>query len=287
MLIEGIKSLARLEAFHAAYLRRIVARPDFPPELVDFVKKALRRFCKAGKFCLRVKQADVPSIVNDDRIKQMVELGHGTTIGGPEIRKEAVCSLFDLDEKTLSPSDYPKYGYLGPESVRADFFGLPDMAYHYGTVRFTLKRETMLERTTMLIGNGVNFGNCYFRVPCMMADPDITCLGELIHHGERLAAVGLHRSERSDPSLPAKAFAVACAKGKLDMNNFWRMEDVFEGMPGFEFFELHFHGEVLVSRDVERVDFWDWDDQSKEVFESVKPRFEALGVPVQYMNGGI
>ena len=287
MIIEKPASLATFQAFHDAYLKRIEEHRAFPPELIEFVRLQLGEFCRAGTLAMRVKETDLAAIVADDRIKEMVELGRGTTLGGPAVRIEAIHALFDLGRGALKKNEYPKYGYLAPESVRADFFGLPDMAYHYGTVRIVLKRAALAERTTMLVGNGVNFGNCYFRVPCPLTAPDITCLGELVHHAEGLAATGLDRRERSDPSFPAKAFAVGCAKGKVTKANFWRLEDIYEGMPGFEFFELHFHGELVLSRDVERIDIWDWTEDSRSIYEALKPAFERIRVPLALMTSGL
>ena len=235
---------------------------------------------------MRVKETDLASIVADDRIKEMVELGSGTTLGGPEVRIKAARAMFDLYPELMPKTGYPKFGYLGPESARKDFFGLAEMAYHYGTVRLVLKRSEMAHRTTMMIGNGINFGNCYFRVPCLLEEPDITCLGELLHHPEDFAATGLLRRERDEPAYPAMAFAVACAKGKLDKANFWRMEDVFDGTPGFEFFELHYHGELVLSRDVERVEIWNWTDASEGIHEAVKPTLERMNVPLVFVDSG-
>ena len=285
--METPASLVKFKAFHDAYLERIRAHRGFPPELVEIVRLQLREICGAGTLCMRVKEADLASIVADGRIKEMVELGRGTTLGGPSVRKEAAHALFDLDPEKMPKNGYPKYGYLGPDSARKDFFGLAEMAYHYGTVRFVMKRSALAERTTVLVGNGINFGNCYFRVPCMLGDPDITCLGELVHHPEAFAATGLTRRERPEPAQCAMAFAVACAKGKLTKANFWQIEDTFEGTPGFEFFELHFHGDLVLSRDVERVEVWDWTDSSQAVFEAAKPAFERLGVPISFITSGI
>ena len=278
---EGLPpSLARFGAFHDAYLGRILSdAAHFDRRLLEVARHFLGVFASAGRLCIRVKEGDLPTILDDDRIKEMVELGRGTTLGGPQVRKEVVAAQFDADVENLPPDQFPKYGYLGPDSAKADMVQCSDLAYHYGNVRFVLRRETMAARTTMSVGNGVNFGCFRFKVPTWLEHPAPTCFASLPHHVDAAPGGGEAAKSPSRPERAMTMFVAACLKGLLTKENFHQIGDVFEGMQGFEFFELHYHGHLVVSRDVERVDIGRWTDDSEAIFDAVKPRFDRLGIP--------
>ena len=274
-------SLARFQAFHDAYLGRILAdTAHFDRRLLEVVRHFLKVFADAGKLCIRVRERDVSAILDDDRVKEMVELGHGTTNGGPSVRKAVVAAAFDADVENLPADQFPKYGYLGPDSAMADMVECSDLGFHYGNVRFVLRHETMAARTTMSMGNGVNFGCFHFKVPTWLLNPEPTCFISLPHHVELMTKFTAAMKE--GPSRPGQAmtmFAVACMRGMLTKDNFHTIGDVFEGAQGFEFFELHYHGHLIVSKDVERVDICRWTDDTSKIFAAVKPRFDRLGIP--------
>ena len=273
-------SLARFQAFHDAYLGRILAdTAHFDRRLLEVVRHFLKVFADAGKLCIRVRERDVSAILDDDRVKEMVELGHGTTNGGPAVRKDVVAAAFDADVANLAPDQFPKYGYLGPESAMMDMVQCSDLGFHYGNVRFVLRRETMAARTTLCMGNGVNFGCFYFKVPTWLDHPEPTCFLSLPHHVDLMKGGVPMGKGPAHPEQAMTMFAVACLKGMLTKENFHTIGDVFEGAHGFEFFELHYHGHLVVSRDVERVDICRWTDETPEIFKAVKPRFDRLGIP--------
>lgn len=273
-------SLARFQAFHDAYLGRILAdTAHFDRRLLEVVRHFLRTFADAGKLCIRVRERDLSAILDDDRVKEMVELGHGTTNGGPTTRKEVIAAAFDADVENLAPDQFPKYGYLGPDSAMIDMVQCSDLGYHYGNVRLVLRRETMAARTTLSMGDGVNFGCFYFKVPTWLEHPEPTCFLSLPHHVDLMISREFVKKGPARPEMAMAMFAAACLKGMLTKENFHEIGDVFEGANGFEFFELHYHGHLVVSRDVERVDIFQWTDDTPEIFNSVKPRFERLGIP--------
>ena len=67
----------------------------FDRRLLEVVRHFLKVFADAGKPCIRVRERDLSAILDDDRVKEMVELGHGTTNGGPAVRKDVVAAAFE------------------------------------------------------------------------------------------------------------------------------------------------------------------------------------------------
>ena len=267
-------SLSRFARFHDSCVRRIESDPvRFNPQLLEFAAARLRELIGSSDLAMRVRSWDLEKIVKDDRIKQMMELGRGTTLGGPEARRTVVEALFDADVNSLGPRDYPKYGYLGCPDKRADFFGNPDFTHHYGSVIVTLKRENLLSRTTIVFGNSVNFGAFRYKVPTWLSAPHPVCLAGLSHHG----AEDIPPS--ADPALMIKAFAILCASGKLSARTLPTMDELFEGRPGCEFFELQYHGELVFSRDVQSIDLMPWGEEPPD--EGLLDRIRAMGVAVR------
>ena len=267
-------SLSRFASFHDSCVRRIESDPvRFNPQLLEFAAARLGELIASSDLAMRIRSWDLEKIVMDDRIKQMMELGRGTTMGGPEARRTVVEALFDADVDALAPRDYPKYGYLGCPDKRADFFGNPDFTHHYGSVIVTLKRENLLPRTTIVFGNSVNFGAFRYKVPTWLSAPHPVCLAGLPHHG----AEDIPQS--ADPALMIKAFAILCASGKLSTRTLPTMGELFEGRPGCEFFELQYHGELVFSRDVQSVDLMPWGEEPPDM--ELLDRIRAMGVAVR------
>ena len=267
-------SLARFARFHDSCVSRMKAdSARFDPVLLEFAAARLRELVASADLAMRIRQWDLEKIVADDRFKQMMELGRGTTLGGPAARREVVRNLFDADVERMEPRDYPKYGYLGCPDKRADFFGNPDFAHHYGSVIVTFRREQVLPRATLVFGNSVNFRAFRHKVPTWLGAPDPVCLAALAHHGAE------EISPNADPALMIKAFAVLCAAGKLTARTLSSMEDLFQGRPGCEFFELHYHGELVFSRDVESIDLMPWGEEPPA--EALLERIRAMGIVVR------
>lgn len=271
-------SLARFARFHDSCVRRMKAdSARFDPMLLEFAAVRLRELVASADFAMRIRQWDLEKIVADDRLKQMMELGRGTTMGGPAARREVVRCLFDADVEALEPCDYPKYGYLGCPDKRADFFGNPDFTHHYGSVIVTFRREQVLPRTTMVFGNSVNFGAFRYKVPTWLSAPDPVCLAALPHHGAE------EISPNADPALMIKAFAILCSAGKLTARTLPSMEALFHERPGCEFFELHYHGELVFSRDVESIDLMPWGEEKADA--ELLDRIRAMGIVVRMAHG--
>lgn len=271
---EECPSLARFARFHDSCVRRMKADPErFDPMLLEFAAARLRELVGSADLAMRVRQWDLEKIVADDRFKQMMELGRGTTLGGPDARREVIRSLFDANVEALQPQDYPKYGYLGCPDKRADFFGNPDFTHHYGSVIVTFRRERVLPRTTLVFGNSVNFGAFRFKVPTWLSAPEPVCLAALAHHGADEIPPNM------DPALMIKAFAILSASGKLTARTLPSMDALFQERPGCDFFELHYHGELVFSRDVESIDLMPWGEEKPD--EGLLDRIRAMGIVVR------
>lgn len=270
----GIPSLVRFTGFHDSCVRRMQADPGrFDPLVIEFAAARLRELTASADLTMRIKSWDLEKIVRDDRLKQMMELGHGTTIGGPPARKAAVEALFDVETGTLGPCDYPKYGYLGCPDKTADFFGNPDLSHHYGSVIVTFRRQNVSSRTTLVFGNSVNFGAFRYKVPTWLDAPHPVCLAALAHHGAK------EIPPEVDSAQMIKAFAILCASGKLTPRTLPAMEDLWGGRPGCEFFELHYHGELVFSRDVQSIDLMPWGEDLPD--EKLLDRIRSMGIAVR------
>lgn len=277
---EVCPSLARFGRFHDACVGRMTADPvRFNPRLIEFATARLRELCASADLSMRIRSRDLEKIVEDDRFKQMVELGHGATLGGPSARQQVVETLFDVQPGSLAPQDYPKYGYLGSPDKRSDFFGNLDLAHHYGSVIVTFRRERVLPRTTLVFGDSVNFRSFLYKVPTWLSAPHPVCLATLPHHGaEELPA-------HADPSGAIKVFAVLCAAGKLTVQSLSMLGELFGGRHGCEFFELHYHGELVFSRDVKSIDVMPWDDAPPD--EALVRRIRSMGIDMRISSTAV
>ena len=276
------KSLSRFDAFQKEYFTRLGSHPSCRPEFLFYAAQQLQKFIAAGALCLRVPERKLEDILKSGRIKEVVECGGGgTTMGGVETRREVVKALFNAEVDKMEPREFPKFGYLGPAKARQDFFGNPDMAYQYGNVRFVLRRDAVAKNTTLTVGDSVNFGACYYMVPTRIDDILPTCFLGLANREGIPAGIRSLRRETDDPTLRLKIFCSLCYSKKLTPENFANLAEIAEGMPGMEFFELQFHGELSLDRDVEAIEVMDWTDETPELCRRLQPLAKSHGLDLK------
>ena len=281
------RSLARFDAFRHDYFTRLQHHPSCQPEFLYYARQQLQRIVDAGALCLRVPERSLEDILKSGRIKEVVECGGGTTMGGAETRKEVVKALFNAETEKMAPREFPKFGYLGPVKARQDFFGNPDMAYQYGNVRFVLKRDTVAANTTLTVGDSVNFGACYYMVPTRITDILPTCFIGLPNRDDiREGIKALHR-QTADPLLRLKVFCSLCFDRKLTPENFVQFAEIAQDMPGMEFFELQYHGELSLDQDVEAIEIMDWTDDTPEICRKLQPLAKKHNLELKLVSMGI
>ena len=89
-------SLLRFASFHDSCARRIESDPvRFNPQLLEFAAARLRELIGSSDLAMRIRSWDLEKIVMDDRIKQMMELGRGTTMG-ELFEGRPGCEFFEL-----------------------------------------------------------------------------------------------------------------------------------------------------------------------------------------------
>lgn len=267
------KSLSHLAAHQEAYCQRLRALPYY--NLVAPVVEAfLRQIVDRGAFYLRVHLPTLRLILESGRIKSVTETGKGATEGGAETRREVTEALFGCKASKLLPSEFPKYGFLSQPDPHLDLVVNGSMWAQYGDVSIQLRKERLFHRTTLCVGNSVDFGRCYMLVPTRVDDIKATCLCGLPHDGEPLIHL-------QDPIFCYAKLTEWIMKREITVDNFPNIDSIAEGMPPlFEFFELQYHGDLDLSKDVERIDAIPSSDEERATLEELKPKFEAVGVPL-------
>lgn len=265
------KSLKALPSYQYAYREQLRKLPYYnmvAPVIEDFLQKIVEK----GAFYTRTQVSALESILSSRRIKSVMETGTSSTNGGAQTRKEVTEALFGCRTSKLLPSEYPKYGFLSQPNAVRDLFVNAQMWSQYGDVSIQLNKECLMHRTTLCVGNSVNFGRCFTMIPTRVDDIKATCLSGLAHNGEPLMPM-------SNPLLCYIIFASLVLEHKLTFDNFPELENVaVNAPPMFEFFELQFHGEIDITRDVERIDVIPSSPEERSLLEDFKQKFESIGV---------
>ena len=274
------KSLRALAAHQSAYQELLRQQPYYKM-VVPIVEGFLRQIINHGAFYLRVHVSSLEGILESKRIKSVMETGTGATNGGKDTRREVVEALFGCNANKLLPSEFPKYGFLSQPDAVKDLYINGGMWCQYGDVSIQLKKERLFHRTTLCVGDSVNFGRCYQLIPTKVDDVKATCICGLAHDGEPLMKM-------SDPVAAYAIFAQWILEKKLTVNNFPKIEDVARDVPPiFDFFELQYHGDIDITQDVERIDVAPSSPEEKEKLLELKEKFEKIGVKMYILEGGL
>lgn len=266
------KSLQALAAHQAAYQERLLQQPYYRM-VQPIVEGFLRQIIDHGAFYLRVHISSLEGIHESRHIKSVMETGKGATNGGKETRREVTEALFGCNAKKLLPSEFPKFGFLSQPDAEKDLYVNGGMWCQYGDVSIQLKKDRLFHRTTLCVGDSVNFGRCYQLIPTRVDDVKATCICGLQHDGEPLMKMG------NDPVAAYAIFAQWVLEKKLTLNNFPLIEEVAHDMPPiFDFFELQYHGDLDITKDVERIDVAPSSPEEKEKLMELKEKFKEIGV---------
>lgn len=204
----------------------------------------------------------------------MMETGKGTTGGGMDTRRETVKALFGCDTDKLTPEEYPKFGYLSQADCKRDLLVNAEMCYQYGSVAFKLKKERMMHRTTLCVGDSVNYARCYNLIPTPVTRLRATCLHGLPHTDGHQSFLSL-----PEPLMCYIYMAGRILEKRLTTDNFPMIDRLIgDDMPCFEFFELQYHGIIDITTDIERVDCMPCYDDDKSALLQAQTEFNKLGV---------
>lgn len=266
-------SLENFDRYQMDYYRRLLSQPYFT-QIAPVIENFLRAIVNRGEFYLRVQTRVLPDILASGCIKSMMETNSGTTFGGIDTRKEVTANLFGCDTDTLRPSDYPKYGFLSQPNAKRDLIVNAPMAMQFGDISIQLKKERMISRTTLCVGNSVNMGSCESMVPTRTDRILATCIVGLPHKNKRQMfpnALGFYYY-----------LATKILQRELTVDNFPSIDRICNDTPmPLEYFELQYHGPITLTEDVARIDVIPSSPEDSEMLNSLKPKFEAIGVPLE------
>lgn len=267
------KTLENFDKYQAAYYRRLSGLPYFP-QIATVIENFLRDIIERGEFYMRVHTDVLEGILTSGCIKSMTETHHGTTLGGENTRKEVTASLFGCDTGSLQPADYPKYGFLSQPDAKRDLIVNAHMSMQFGDVSIRLRKDRMMHRTTLCVGNSVNMGNSDAMIPTRTDNVKATCITGLAHEGLRQTV--------PNPMAFYYYLATKILKGELTTSNFAAIDRICDDSPmPLEYFELQYHGHISLKDDVERIDAIPSSQEESELLNSLIPKFKAIGIPLE------
>ncbi len=272
--------LEKFRPYHDKYRKEILKKLKGKEEKIFTVEKFLSELVEESNFYLRVTPTALKSIIKDNKIKSVFEIGGGVTVGGKEVRKISVEELYHTKIEKIPIEQLPKYGYLGNKSKLIEFTLNADMTFQYGSVILTLKRENLINRTTMTIGDSINFGDYFYKMPTFVLNPKIVALkGKLIKEKNRQK--GLITQRPFEDYL--NYFYQLIKTKQITPKTQFKLSEFFNGS-GFEFFELQYHGEIVLDKDIERIDFFYQNHEEKEKMEELLPKLEEKSVAFERIH---
>ena len=279
-----LRSLEHFDEYQMAYYEELREYFSDRTYLLDGLQKFLEKAVAECEFCVRFEMRHLPNVYQDRAIRQLAEVGGGVTFGGLDRRKKVLHCLFNCRIKEMEAADYPVFGYLTKPHNGYELLFNADMAYQYGSVLCVLKKENMMDRTTMTFGDSVNFGACLRMVATRVNKILPTCfqsIGNANSNGEaRIMApptpfwyiVNLYR---------------AIEAGKIDLDRLDRLPDLFDGRAGCEFIELQYHGGIRIDRDIKEMYGMEWDEGDAEIMKEYFPKIEELGIHTAVVDYGL
>lgn len=273
-------TLARFNAYQDEYYQRLMQLPYFK-QMSKVLEDFLYRIVSDGAFYLRVPVRVLPDIIRTGQIRSMAETGRGTTNGGMETRKQTVKALFGCDADALQPEEFPKFGYLSQADSKRDLLVNSELCFQYGSVAFKLKKERMMQRTTLCVGDSVNFGRCHTLIPTRTSRIRATCIHGLTHSIES----GHPIMAPADPLACYVYMTIQILEKKLTAANFPLIDRLIgDQMPVFEFFELQYHGPIDLRTDIERIDCIPCMDDDLPTLLQAQAEFQKMGIECYVRN---
>lgn len=270
-------SLINYEAYQQRYYGQLQAFPPFR-EMAPVVERFIGEIADEGEFCIRMGIDALEKVVASGSIMSMVETGCGTTNGGPEVRKQVVCTLFGCRQGDMQPQDYPKFGYLGPRKVISDYLANNGMDYQYGSVIVRLDKRRVGRRTSLCFGNSVSMGASNVMIPTMLDNVKATCMPGMPNGG------GRSMLPLSNPWVYYIYFFTMISQGKLTVKNFHQVEMLTAAMPQpVEYFELQFHGPLSLRSDVKEIVVLA-EPEERPRLEALRPALDAAAVPLTVLT---
>lgn len=139
---------------------------DYYDRLLDIEKRTIQEgldfiqaYIDKSDFRIRVSNRAMTGILNTGEIQNQMQVGTSNGMYDPDERKEISMRLFDHDGN-LEDYEYEKYGYLSD--------GQADVADWYGDFDIVLKKNNVINRTTMTLGDSLDYD---IRYPSFVTNP--------------------------------------------------------------------------------------------------------------------
>lgn len=258
--MQELKSLLNFVEHQRSYQNNCAQQYPIKADMIHTIECFLNDVVQDNAFCMCVKMEALRQIIETDVFKNQMELTKGTTMGGSQARAVATKALFGVDTTCLLPQEYPKYGLLLSQQKTHDLYCDMDMIFHYGSVIVTFKKEAVFYRTTMCVGNSLNFGEYQYKCPTYVKEPRYTCI----------------RIQQGTQEI--LSFYNHIINHQLKSDAPYTLLQVYERIAGYENYELQYHGELKLSSDVAKIELFPINDQEEALFQILTPRMEAYGI---------
>ena len=218
---------------------QIDAFDTFEKEVPKY-EKALKDAVEREDFAIRTSSGDVVKILEDGRFKSQIETGASHGYLDTRRRKIATQQLFAGSEPLdVADSNYEIYGYLG-DAPRAKM---------YGNTRIVLKKDNIIDRTTLTVGDSLELLETGADPMATLAtEPQIMSYGKVFSDSVPNAPDRLKDVQRD--------FASIADKGYLSDGNY---------------VELQFHG-GLSAEDIEYIEMSKSDANAQAVEKAANDR---------------
>ncbi|MBO6257813.1 MAG: hypothetical protein J6M93_00515 [Succinivibrio sp.] len=250
---QKFKLLENFDNYQSEYISKLSGKIPHYEVVGPIISLFLNRIIRNGAFYMNVHFEDLAAILSDGELKSNMITGNSATVGGEKSRIESTCAMYNVREEDLKPEDYPKFGYLSCADTRINFFTNLDYVYQYGDVVFRFKKENLLHRTMLVIGDSMNFGHFYALVPTRVSYPLASCIYGLSNGHSVSLSAGFERN----PGSLWYYFVEKILAKEITTDNFYRMQDIIGSEnPYFDFFELQYIGPLMLKNDVECIDIF-------------------------------
>ena len=271
-----------LKAFAPVYEKRVFLNTMIQTQQncmdkLKVVEEFLRNIVSESDFSMCVPADVFDQIVESDYIKNSIETGQrGSTMGGPEVRIKALKNIYGVDLDGVAPEEFPKYGILTGKNKLSDLARDPDIFWHYGAIMLNFKKENLMDRTTLTVGSSLDFNESLMKTPTPVDDPKSVCIKgyptQPVPQGTRFfRGLDFMHHLIMDEQLSTKNPNMLAIKA--------------DDMPGFENFELQFHGRLQFSRDAKSITVFTLKGDEMDIVNRHAERLKQLGIEVSELFG--
>ena len=269
------RTLLKYAPYHDQVYYDKIQKKKYTSEEIQTIENFLKQTVNESDFSMATHIECINSIIDQDQIKSSVQI-NWDSIKDSKYDKQridrrwATAEIFNVDISELEASDYEKYGYLSCKNKRQDIEDGSDVPLYYGNVIMNLKKENVMERTTLTIGDSLEnrwrLGE-HSITPTLADNPRITCIPG---HSRRLAKL-ISQHIKSGSISPKHPNSVNKIKTKhLD----------------FSYIELQIHGELSFEKDVESIHIIKFNTDEEEenarqeqLQQKIKEKIQKLGKP--------